>query len=186
MQAADDQGKSSKDSWTRLIDKLAATITTTITETAAAPMNLNEKTATSTTTTSTAAASPVKKLLQKFNISSPDKQKLTMELVSEMDTPLKVPLMREVVKGSNMSRECHKNQLKMFVHIPQCSRARHLRCPKPPSIINSRNWRHTGSWSRKGGGQLERRGTVVLQGIGGIDREEYVQTAAHAGITCIS
>jgi hypothetical protein len=45
-----------------------------------------------------------------------------MEFVSEMDTPQKVPaLMRELVKGSTISIECHNNQSKKCVHIPQCS-----------------------------------------------------------------
>jgi hypothetical protein len=69
MLTADDQGKSSKDSLMRLFDKSPAMAATTTT--AAAPT-------TPEATTSTAAASLVKKLSQKFNISSPDKQKLAM------------------------------------------------------------------------------------------------------------
>jgi hypothetical protein len=39
-------------------------------------------------------------LSQKFNISSPGKHsKLVMELISEIDTPQKEPLVRELVKG---------------------------------------------------------------------------------------
>jgi hypothetical protein len=66
--------------------------------------------------------SPVK-LSQRFNISTPDKPKLVMELICDMDTPQKAPLMREIVKGSSASMfiETHNNQQKYFVHIPKCS-----------------------------------------------------------------
>jgi hypothetical protein len=102
-----------------LVDKsltMAATTTTKIIEittAVATPI-------TAETTISTAAASPFKKLLQKFNISSPDKRKLAMEFVSEMDTPQKVSGMRALVKGSRISIECHNNQSKKIVRIPQC------------------------------------------------------------------
>ncbi len=65
--------------------------------------------------------SPVK-LSQRFNISTPDKPKLVMELICDMDTPQKAPLMREIVKGSStMFIDTHNNQQKCFVHIPKCS-----------------------------------------------------------------
>ena len=66
-------------------------------------------------------ATPVKKMYQKFKITSPDKHKLAMELVCEMDTPQKVPFMRELVKGSTMVIETLNNKQKSFVHIPRCA-----------------------------------------------------------------
>jgi hypothetical protein len=54
------------------------------------------------------------KLSQLFNIASLDKPKLVMELVFEMDTPQKAPLMRELVKGSTIFIETHNNQQKML------------------------------------------------------------------------
>jgi hypothetical protein len=38
-----------------------------------------------------------------------------------MDTPPKVPFMRELVKGSTMFIETLNNEQKLFVHIPKCT-----------------------------------------------------------------
>jgi hypothetical protein len=99
MLTADDQGgKSSKDSLMWLFEKPPQSEATT-----AATATTNTRTETTTATTIATAAGccfpRVKKLSHKFNIPSPDKPKLAMELVSEMDTPQKVPLMIELVKG---------------------------------------------------------------------------------------
>jgi hypothetical protein len=137
-----------------------------------------------TAETSTAAMSLVKtKLSQKFNISSPDKQKLAMEFVCDLDTPQKVPLMRELVKGSTFVIECHNNQPKKFVHIPQCpSKASAMSQATKYKFIHEiadtlgagATKQVTASW-KKG----------VLWLCRGF-RPEYAQTAAWAGITCIS
>jgi hypothetical protein len=100
MLTADAEGKLSRDSSMRLFDKSPETPTT--------------MTTTMTTTTTERNASPVNKLYQKFNISSLDKHKLAMELMSMMDTRQKEPLMRELVKGSTIIVECHNNQPKLF------------------------------------------------------------------------
>jgi hypothetical protein len=108
------QGKLSKDSLMNLFDKplsqTSCSTSTTETSTTTTTTKTDTKIPTSTTTT-TAASTPLSvpsspvKLSQHFNISSPDKPKLAMELVSEMDTPQKAPLMRELVKGSSITIE---------------------------------------------------------------------------------
>ena len=121
MQTA--EGQSSKDSLLGLFEKPPGTALfdtpprTTTTETTAAAATT---TSTAAAAAAAAAASPVK-LAQRFNISSPDKSRLAMELVSEMATPQKVPLIRELVKGATISVQSLNNQTKKYVHIPQCS-----------------------------------------------------------------
>jgi hypothetical protein len=39
-----------------------------------------------------------------------------MELVSEMDTPQKAPLMRELVKGLSITIETRNNSKKVYTH----------------------------------------------------------------------
>jgi hypothetical protein len=113
MLTAVDLGKSSKASLMRLLDNNQPQTTkeTTAATTTATP---------TTTTTAAPAHSPVK-LIQHFNITSPEKPKLAMELVCEMDTPQKAPLMRKLVKGSTITIETLNNSPKKFIHIPQCS-----------------------------------------------------------------
>jgi hypothetical protein len=125
MQTAAGQGQLSKDSLMNLFyipsqtlcnmtaASMTTTTTTTDTTTPTAP----------TPITTTTASSPLRvpslpvKLIQHFNITSPDKPKLTMELVSEMDTPQKAPLMRELVKGSTITIETLNNsQKKVYTH----------------------------------------------------------------------
>jgi hypothetical protein len=66
MLTADGQGKACKDSMMRLFDKVAATTTTT-----ANLMTTTSTLMTVETTTANDAASPIKKLSQGFNITSP-------------------------------------------------------------------------------------------------------------------
>jgi hypothetical protein len=122
----DPKGQSSKDSLRLLFNKPPQTHMTT-TE---SPVPGSAPATPSTTPAVAAAASPLLrqpsdyslvKLAQRFNISTPDKPKLVMELICDMDTPQKAPLTREIVKGySTVFIETHNNQQKSFVHIPKC------------------------------------------------------------------
>ena len=114
------EGQSSKNSLMGLFDKppgralfdtpprtprTTTTYTTTTTETTAAPATPPP---TTTTTTHAAAPSAPVNLSHKFNIPSPDKSRLAMELISEMATPQKAPLMRELVCNMRISKTCRK------------------------------------------------------------------------------
>jgi hypothetical protein len=88
----DPEGQSSKDSLILLLDKPPQIAATTKTR-AALALDLTRATA-STTPTTTSASSPLRlpsylpvKLSQQFNIASPNKPKVAMELTFEMDTP---------------------------------------------------------------------------------------------------
>jgi hypothetical protein len=122
MQSA--EGQSSKDSLMALFGKPPGTALFDIPpSTKAAAIHTNTETTAATNTATAAAAStliPVKLSLQ-FKISSPTKSRLVMELIYMMATPQKVPLMRELVKGSTLSVQTHTNQSKKYVHIPKCS-----------------------------------------------------------------
>ena len=114
------EGQSSKDSLMLLFNKPPPT----------------EATATTATTTPAAAAAtpaaaaalllprvphtPVK-MTQKFNIETSDRGKLAMELVCDMDTPQRAPLLRELVKGPKFALDALNNQRKNYVFVPQCS-----------------------------------------------------------------
>ena len=148
MLTAGTEGKSSRDSLMRLFEKSPGTPTI------------------ESPPTATPTASPVKKIYQRFNITSPDKQKLAMELVSEMDNCQKKPLMRELVKGSTISIECINNQSKKFVHIPQCSNEASAMSQAAKYKFIREIVDTLESWSRKGGWQFEQRGAVAMQGIG--------------------
>jgi hypothetical protein len=122
-------GQGSQDSLTVLLfNKLPpteATVATRTTATATTPTK--EITETTIATAAAATVSELRvprtpvKLSQKFNITSPDKLNLTMELVCDMDSPQRAPLLRELVRGSSVSIDALNNQKKKFVHIPQCS-----------------------------------------------------------------
>ena len=125
------EGKSIKDSLMLLFNKqppteATTTTTTARTPTATTPITPTDMSTISTTTAATTGASsppvphsPVK-LSQQFHISSPDKQRLAMELVCDMNTPQKAPLMRELVKGSSFyAVETLNNQKEKFIHIQQ-------------------------------------------------------------------
>jgi hypothetical protein len=114
----DQKGQLSKDSLMLLFNKPPPQTHTTTTE---SPVPGSAPATPLTTPAVAAAASPLLrqpsyyspvKLAQRFNISTPDKPKLVMELM---------PLMREIVKGSSTMLETHNNQQKCFVHIPKCS-----------------------------------------------------------------
>jgi hypothetical protein len=95
MQTA--EGQSSKDSLMALFAKPPGTALFDIPPQIEGATNHTTTVTTAATNTSTAAAAspliPVK-LSQKFQILLPDKSRLAMELVYEMATPQKVPLMR--------------------------------------------------------------------------------------------
>jgi hypothetical protein len=184
MLTADGQGKASKDSMMRLLDKspnMADMTTTTGT-----PATTTSTPMTAETTMANDAASPIKKLSQRFNITSPDKPKLAMELVCKMDTPQKVPLMRKLVKGSTISIECHNNVSKKFVHIQQCSshKSAITQAHNPKFIHKIVDM--LGAGAKKGAVSLNEGALWLCGGLADIFRDEFVQAAACAGATCIS
>jgi hypothetical protein len=118
------KGKLSKDSLMNLFDKPSQTLCSTATASITTTPTTTYMTTPMPTTTTTAASSPPLivpslpvKLIPRFNITSPDKPKLVMELVSEMDSPQKAPLVRELVKGSTLAIETLNNSHKKFIHI---------------------------------------------------------------------
>jgi hypothetical protein len=179
MMTADDQGKSSKDRLMLLFaERSAHQLHTTTETTAAAPATPEATTATS--------ASPVKSLCQKFDFSSPEKQKLAMELVSEMDTPQKAPLMRELVKGSKISIECHNNTSKKFVHIPQCSNlssamSQNTKYKFVQEIVNT-----LGAGMEKVVDNLHNGALWLCWVLADLYKQEFTQSAARAGVVSIS
>jgi hypothetical protein len=167
----DVEGLSSRDSLMRLFDT-SPTGTTTPTATTPAAM--------------TPTASPVKKLSQRFNIPSPDKPKLAMELVSSMDSRQKEPLMRELVKGSTIIVECHNNQPKKYVHIPQCSDerlalAQNVKYQFIREIVNT-----LGAGAETVAGTFNQGAMWLCRGLADGYHDEFLQSASRAGITCIS
>jgi hypothetical protein len=179
MMTADDQGKSSKDGLMLLFaERSAHQLHTTTETTASAPATPEATTATS--------ASPVKSLWQKFDFSSPEKRKLAMELVSEMDTPQKATLMRELVKGSKISIECHNNTSKKFVHIPQCSNlssamSQNVKYKFVQEIVNT-----LGAGTEKVVDNLHNGALWLCWVLADLYKQEFTQSAARAGVVSIS
>ena len=150
----------------------------------------------STTPAVAAAASPLLrqpsdyslvKLAQRFNISTPDKPKLVMELICDMDTPQKAPLMREIVKGSStMFIETHNNQQKCFVHIPKCSTeaSAMLQMIKYKFVQEIVNILGGGAVNVVGG--LHKGALWLCRGMQDLFGLEFTHSAARAGVTCIS
>ena len=69
-----------------------------------------------TTTNSTST------MCQRFNIHTPDKAALVMELVGEMKSPEKVPVRRQLLGGgSQYSIHSLNNKKKRYIHVPQCT-----------------------------------------------------------------
>jgi hypothetical protein len=68
-----------------------------------------------TTTSSTST------MCQKFNIRTPDKGALVMELVGEMKSPEMVPVRRQLLGGgSKVTIHSLNNKTKRYIHVPQC------------------------------------------------------------------
>jgi hypothetical protein len=123
----DPEGQSNKDSLLVLLFNKPPQTQAAATTKTAATLAPDLTRATPFNTTSTAASSPLRvssyfpeQLSSRFNIASPNKPKLAMELIFEMDTSPKMPLMRDFVKGSTTLIETHKDQPKSFVDIPKC------------------------------------------------------------------
>jgi hypothetical protein len=75
-----------------------------------APMSLLDITTNSTST-----------MCQKFNIRTPDKAALVMELVGEMKSPEMVPVRRQLLGGgSKVTIHYLNNKTKRYIHVPQC------------------------------------------------------------------
>ncbi len=138
-------------------------------------------TTTPTTTTSTAAS-----LMPLVVYYLPRRKKLVMELVSEMDTPQKAPLMRELVKGSTLTIETLNNTNKKFVHIPQCLNqlSAMLQNMKYKFILEIVTTFQAGA--KKVADSLNRGAVWLCRGLADLYRAECVQAASCAVITCIS
>jgi hypothetical protein len=130
--------------------------------------------------------SPVK-LSQRFNISTPDKPKLVMELRCNMDTPEKAPLMREIVKGSStLFIETHNNQQKCFVHISKYSTeasamSQMIKYKFVQEIVNI-----LGGGAENVVGGLHKRALWLCRGMQDLFGLEFTHSATRAGVTCIS
>jgi hypothetical protein len=176
----DPDGQSSKDSLMLLFKKPPGTPT----------LSVPPPQATSASSPTTGASgentySPVK-LAERFNISTPEKTKLAMELVCEMDTPRKVPIMRELVKGSTMFIETHNNQRKSFVHIPKCSTEKSAMSQmiKYRFLHEIVNILGGGAASVLGG--LNQGALWLCRGMQFAFSPELSHSAARAGVTCIT
>jgi len=187
------EGKSSKDRLMGLFEKPPGTALfdkpperttteTTTTETSAAAETTTMHVAADV---ATAVYSPVK-LVQRFNISSPDKSRLAMELISEMATPEKEPLMRELVKGATISIESLNNQQKKYVHIPQCSNEASAMSQVAKYKFIQEIVDTLGAGAEQVVGGLNNGALWLCRGLADLFTGEFVQSADHAGITCIS
>jgi hypothetical protein len=181
MLTADGQGKACKDSLMRLFDKSAATTTTTANPTTTTPAPISVE-----TTTANDAASPIKKLSQRFNITSPDKPKLAMELVCEMDTPQKAPLMRELMKGPTLTIETLNNQQKKFIRVPQCSKessamSQNVKHKFVQEIVNT-----LGAGTETVVDNLHNGALWLCRILADLYKREFAQSATRAGVICIT
>jgi hypothetical protein len=187
----DPKGQSSKDSLMLLFDKPPQTHTTT-----ESPVPGSAPATPSTTPAVAAAASPLLrqpsdyspvKLSQRFNISPPDKPKLVMELISDMDAPQKAPLMREIVKGSStMFIETHNNPQNCFVHIPKClteasAMLQMIKYKFVQEIVNI-----LGGGAKNVVGGLHKGALWLCRGMQDLFGLEFTHSVARAGVvTCI-
>jgi hypothetical protein len=103
-----------------------------------------------------------------------------------MDTPEKVLLMRELVKGSTFVIECHNNQPKKFVHIPQCSSEASAMSQAATYKFIHEIVDTLGAGADQVAGSWNKGALWLCRGLTDTFKAEYVQTAARAGITCIS
>jgi hypothetical protein len=94
--------------------------------------------------------------------------------------------MRELVKGSTISIECLNNLSKKYVHIPQCSSHK-------SAMTQARNLRFIheivdtlGAGAEKVADSFNKGALWLCGGLADIFRDEFVQAAARAGVTCIS
>jgi hypothetical protein len=184
-------GKSSMDSLMLLFKKpppTEATATTTATTTTAT----TSTTTTPTPTTAAAAASPLRvtdspmKLSQKFNISSPDKFNLTMELVCDFDTPQRAPLLRELVKGSSLSIEALNNKDKTFIRVPQCSNEASAMSQNVKHKFAQEIAKTLGAGAETVIDGLHQGASWLCRIMAKLYKDEYAHSAARAGVSCIS
>ncbi len=77
---------------------------------------ISDTTAESSSTSTNASS----KMCQKFNIRTPDKAALVMELVRDMKSPEKIPVRRQLLGGPNLTIHSLNNKMKKYIHIPQC------------------------------------------------------------------
>jgi hypothetical protein len=74
------------------------------------------------TTSRSPSKSNVKETMcERLNIRTPDKATLALELVGEMKTPDRAPLMRYLITGSKNTVPSLNNKIKEFFHVPQCA-----------------------------------------------------------------
>ena len=90
------------------------------------------------------------------------------------------------MKGSTFIVECINNQSKKFVHIPQCSseasamsQAAKYKCIR--EIVDT-----LGAGAEKVAGNLNKGAMWLCRGLADSYKDEFVQSASHAGITCIA
>jgi hypothetical protein len=181
MQTAGGEGERNK-SFMKLFDKRSQTLAT-MTSTTTMDTTTDSTTDTTPPTTTTGAASPSVpsspvKLSQRFNITSPDKPKLAMELISEMDTPTKAPLMRKLVNGSTITIETLNNTQKKYIHIPQCSN-------ELSAMTQAANYKYIqeivdtlGAGAEKVQDSLSKGALWLCRGLVDLYRHEFVQAAA--------
>ena len=89
------------------------------------PLMLSGKTSTTPISDVTAESSSMStnapsKMCQKFNIQTPDKAALVMELVRDMKSPEKVPVRRQLLGGPNVTIQSLNNKIKKYIHVPRC------------------------------------------------------------------
>ena len=179
------EGQSSKDSLMLLFNK---------------PPPTDAAATTATTTPAAAAATPAAaaalllprvphtpvKMTQKFNIETSDRGKLAMELVCDMDTPQRAPLLRELVKGPKFALDALNNQRKNYVFVPQCSNE---------ASAMQQNSRHQfvqeiadtfGAGAETVIDGLHKGALWLCRIMAQLYKDEYAHSAARAGVSCIS
>jgi hypothetical protein len=60
-------------------------------------------------------------MCQKFNIRTPDKAALVMELDWEMKSPEKILVRRQLIRGMDVTFQLQNNKLKKYICVPQCN-----------------------------------------------------------------
>jgi hypothetical protein len=192
LKLKDFESRLSKDSLMLLFDKPPQTYTTT-TE---SPVQGSAPATPWTTPAVAAAASPLLRqpsdyspvnLAQRFKISTSGKPKLVMELICDMDTPQKAPLMREIVKDSStIFIETNNNQQKYFVHIPKClteasAMSQMIKYKFVQEIVNI-----LGGGAENVVGGLHKGVLWLCRRMQDLSGLEFTHSAARAGVTCNS
>jgi hypothetical protein len=124
-------------------------------------------------------------MCQKFCVRTPDKATLVMEIVGDMKTPEKAPIMRRLIDGSTVSIESINNKAKKFVHIPLCTN-------EASASASFRKYKVVEEIvSTLGGGCTSPTGLNLgalwlSQKLANTYRDEYIECAANANITVVN